>query len=265
MNARAMRDIPVPAAGGTPHRLRQWTAMWLAGMLGMAVVAATVVPALITGRELPLPMPVIALASLVQGGLLLALAVWAGIVLSPRVGLRAPAFEAFARRAPIAPALQAQWRPGLMGGLAGGALLVALTRITPAELAAAGAAFDVPLAARLLYGGITEELLLRWGLMSGLLWLLHRLAGQPARTPSSTLAGLAIALSATLFAAGHLPAVASLVGGLTAPVVAFVMLGNTVFGVIAGLLYWRRGLEAAVIAHGVAHLVLVTASASTGA
>ena len=34
---------------------------------------------------------------------------------------------------------------------------------------------------------------------------------------------------------------------------------NALFGFVAGFLYWRRGLEAAMIAHMVAHLIMVSA------
>ena len=46
-----------------------------------------------------------------------------------------------------------------------------------------------------------------------------------------------------------------LVGELTADVVVFVVVANSVFGVLFGYLFWRYGLEAAMIAHGTAHLV----------
>jgi membrane protease YdiL (CAAX protease family) len=36
-------------------------------------------------------------------------------------------------------------------------------------------------------------------------------------------------------------------------------LGNSIFGIVAGFLYWRRGLEAAILAHMSAHLVLILA------
>jgi len=40
----------------------------------------------------------------------------------------------------------------------------------------------------------------------------------------------------------------------------FVVAGNSVFGLIAGYLYWRRGLESAIIAHMLTHVVLYIAS-----
>ena len=65
-------------------------------------------------------------------------------------------------------------------------------------------------------------------------------------------AGVAVALSALLFAVGHLPAAQAMAGALTPEVVTFVMVGNTAFGLVAGWLYARHGLEAAIVAHGLA-------------
>lgn len=112
------------------------------------------------------------------------------------------------------------------------------------------------MAARLLYGGITEELLLRWGLMSALLWLFWRLLQHGSGRPSMLSVALAVVAAALLFGLGHLPAAQALTGGLTLPIVAYVVGANAVFGVLAGWLFWRFGLEAAMLAHATAHLLL---------
>ena len=113
----------------------------------------------------------------------------------------------------------------------------------------------MPLAVKLLYGGITEELLMRWGVMTLLLWLGWRLLQRGQGRPGKGLVALAVLLSALLFAVGHLPAAQAMAGVLTMPVVAFVLVGNTVFGLVAGGLFARHGLEAAIIAHVLAHLL----------
>jgi hypothetical protein len=43
------------------------------------------------------------------------------------------------------------------------------------------------------------------------------------------------------------------------PLVVYVISANSLFGFVAGFLYWRRGLEAAMIAHMFAHVVLLAA------
>jgi membrane protease YdiL (CAAX protease family) len=72
---------------------------------------------------------------------------------------------------------------------------------------------------------------------------------------SPGLVWLAIAASALLFGAGHLPLASFLIGSLNAPVVLFVVGLNAAFGLLFGWLFWRRGLESAMVAHAVTHLV----------
>lgn len=59
---------------------------------------------------------------------------------------------------------------------------------------------------------------------------------------------------AAVAVSAHLPAASALVGELSAPVVLHVLLANTAFGLIAGYLYWRHGLESAMVAHASVHL-----------
>jgi membrane protease YdiL (CAAX protease family) len=236
-------------------RLRLGLLLWLAGMLGVVVITVTVLPQLLGEVTLPAPLWMVSLASLAQSALLVALAVWSGVALAPKVGLRAPAFEAAVTARPIASALRPQCLPGLVAGALGGAGLFAIGGYaSPAALAEVQQRFTLPILARVLYGGVTEELLLRWGLMTALVWLAWRLLPRPSGTPRAVYIWLAIVVSALLFGAGHLPAAAMLVGELTGDVVLFVVGVNTAFGVLFGYLFWRYGLEAAMIAHATAHV-----------
>lgn len=229
--------------------------MWLIGLPGVLLVNLQLLPRLLEGRELPLPMSALMAVGVLQGALLLALAAWAGAAWAPRLGLRAPLLEALAGQPTAGPRLS-PW-PGLLGGLAGAALLLGLMRIAPPALAAATEHLQIPLAARLFYGGITEEVLLRWGLMSALLALLcYRRSGPP---PAARV-WIAIAGSALLFGIGHLPAAQAFAGGLDASVITYVVGGNAAFGLIAGYLFWRHGLESAIVAHMLAHLLAHLAS-----
>lgn len=246
MTTTTDHSAPVP-------RLRLGLLLWLAGMLGVVVITVTVLPQML--REVPLPAPlwVVSLAGLAQSALLVALAVWSGVALAPKVGLRAPAFEAAVTARSIASALRPQFRPGLVAGALGGVGLFAIGGYaSPAALAEVQQRFTLPILARVLYGGVTEEVLLRWGLMTALVWLAWRRRKGTARAVDFW---VAIVVSALLFGAGHLPAAAMLIGELTADVVLFVVGVNAAFGVLFGYLFWRYGLEAAMIAHATAHVV----------
>jgi hypothetical protein len=48
-------------------------------------------------------------------------------------------------------------------------------------------------------------------------------------------------------------------GGLTLPLTIYVITANSIFGIVAGFLYWRLGLEAAIIAHMFTHVILILA------
>ncbi|HEY3052434.1 MAG TPA: CPBP family intramembrane glutamic endopeptidase [Thermoanaerobaculia bacterium] len=229
-------------------------------MSGVVAITVLVLPPLlerlpaILGRKAPpVPMTLLLLLSMAQSAILLALAVWAGTALAPAVGLHAPAFEAIVTRHSIARALKPQLMAGLIGGAFGGILIVAFSSLAPSELKAVQKTFDVPLIARVLYGGLTEELLLRWGVMTLLLWIAWRFFQRRAGSPKSLWVWLAIIMSALAFGAGHLPAAAMLIGTLRSGVVVSVVAVNAVFGILAGYLFWRYGLEAAMIAHAFAH------------
>jgi membrane protease YdiL (CAAX protease family) len=112
---------------------------------------------------------------------------------------------------------------------------------------------------RFLYGGITEELLLRYGLMSALAFIGWVLTGRQSGGPGSGVMWVAIIISAVLFGIGHLPALAQSVD-LTQALVARTILLNAIAGVLFGWLYWQRGLEAAMVAHAAFHIPLVVLS-----
>jgi membrane protease YdiL (CAAX protease family) len=62
-----------------------------------------------------------------------------------------------------------------------------------------------------LYGGIVEELMLRWRFMTLLVWIGWRLFQRDEGLPSPAIVWTAIILAALLFGLSHLPALAGLV------------------------------------------------------
>lgn len=242
-------------------RTRLFLALWLSGLPGIVAVTGSVIPALVADRSLPVPLWVVQGASGLQSAALLAAATLAGVALAPRVGLAAPAFEAWATGGSPVARLRPKWGPAIAGGVAGALLLALMSSWAPPPLVEAGARFRPSAAVRLLYGGITEEVLCRWGLTTVVLWLLWQVSPRRPAPPSTALAATAIVASALAFGALHLPAASALTGGLSTPTVAYVLGANGCFGVIAGVLYVRHGLEAAMLAHMLAHAL----SLATGA
>lgn len=236
-------------------RARFGTTLWLLGMPGVVVVAMTVVPQLLATVILPVPMWVAVSASLLQSGLLLALAAWVGTALAPEIGFGAPALEALMARRPLMGCFRKPAIAGVCCGFLGGICLFALGYVTPAELAARPNQFNISLLSRILYGGITEEILVRWFLTSAFAWLAWRVFQRRQGIPKPLYVWAAIGASAVLFAAGHLPAAAAMLGSLPPNVISFVIGGTAPFGMLFGYLFWRYGLEAAVLAHAITHIV----------
>lgn len=101
-----------------------------------------------------------------------------------------------------------------------------------------------------LYGGITEELITRLGMFSITAGVLTRLG-----TRRTSACWAANAITSVLFGVLHLPATAGLLP-LIPLVVTRALLLNGVGGLVFGHLYWTRGLEAAMLAHFAADIVL---------
>ena len=110
------------------------------------------------------------------------------------------------------------------------------------------------LLASVTYGAIIEEVMLRLFMMSLIAFVLHRLFGRKKTDVSAALLVAANILSALLFAAGHLPATAVLLG--LSPMIIFrCFLLNGGLGLLFGWLYRKYGLHYAMLAHGGCHLV----------
>ncbi len=189
--------------------------------------------------------------SLVQPTVIALAAVVAGHFLAHRVGLDVPLLRAVLHRQGVASLLAAQLRYGLPAGLAAGLVLTGYAafaaNLLPAPL-------ELPLATRLLYGGVTEEFVARWGAMSMGVWLAVRLS-QGSGRPRPTHFWIGNGLAAALFALAHLPALLAIAGSTPGALVMAAMAANFLPALLFGWLFQVRGLEAAMIAHATAHLV----------
>lgn len=189
------------------------------------------------------------LVSLINPLILVSLFVPLGCWLASKVGLDAPLTRAMIEGGPVTEIAARQFRPALLVGAASAVVLLLYRSVsTPWFHGTLAGTFNMPLVTRLGFGGVGEELITRWGLMTLFAWVLVKLRfGQAAFV-------IAAALAAGLFAAGHLPMLYLLVPEVTAAMLLAVLLGNATAGFLFGLLYWKRGLESAIMAHALAHL-----------
>jgi hypothetical protein len=203
------------------------------------------------------PMAVFIATQCAQAAVLVGVLALLGLRMAPRARLELPWLRALlARRAvPTFP-----WRLAVGAGLAAGALVIVASLLIdphlPAPLhpgaatAAATSAWHGLLAS--FYGGIVEEVELRLFAMTLLVWVVAKLRRD---APGDGAYWFGVIGAALVFGVGHLPAAAA-IWPLDAVVVVRVVLLNAFAGIAFGWLYWKRGLEVAMVAHFSADLVL---------
>lgn len=242
--------------------VRRFLPVWAIGLIGVLALLTRQPPEeLIAGtpalRELP--DVVLRLLLLVNLLVLVTVAAAAGAVFAHRAGLRSALAGSVDARldAPTAVATGFALAVVLVG--ADAALADHLGPEWRRVVAASEAEPWLPrLTLGMLYGGFTEEVLLRWGLMSLVVWSASRLilqSGGAAGRAGDGVVWFGIAASAAMFALGHLPALSQSVE-LNGPIVARTLGLNGLAGLAYGWLFWRRSLESAMLAHATTHVGL---------
>jgi len=213
-------------------------------------------------RRVPLPMPLwlVILLQCVQGAIFFTVAVGIGLLVARKLGLGAPILENW-----IYQRGQAVSTDGLLGSVIAGAvvgvLVVVIARVVffplIPQLAAHGEG-AMPLWKRLLacfYGAFDEEILMRLFLLSLVLWLLAKIGRIQNIQDSLLVFWAANVLVAVLFGLAHLPA-AKLIMPINSLTLSYIISLNGLAGLLFGYLFFRRGLEFAMIAHFSADVVL---------
>jgi hypothetical protein len=241
---------------------RKSVILLLLGSVGIASVLP-VIPNLValTGELPPVSNATLQAASFAQSCFLLAIAVVLGVWLAPKANLETPLIDALLDAERPMPQLTTKIGSAVIGGIAGGTLLLLIYGLVsphlPASFLENAATLQMPVTARLLYGGITEEILIRWGLMTALVVGFLRLTRNSKNASGALPYVLSIVLSAIIFGLGHLPVANLLSNSLTVTLVIYIIFTNSLFGVIAGYLFWKQGLETAIAAHMIAHLTML--------
>ncbi|MGN0268323.1 MAG: type II CAAX prenyl endopeptidase Rce1 family protein [Lachnospiraceae bacterium] len=112
----------------------------------------------------------------------------------------------------------------------------------------------------LTYGGVIEEVLIRWFFMSLIAWIIWKIfAGKYGKKEIPAWVFItANILAAVVFAAGHLPTSISIYGGLTPVIVFRCFLLNGCFALLFGRYYRKYGIQYAMLGHFGIHLVSKT-------
>lgn len=226
------------------------------GVLSMLTVQIPLgdLPKAVTDRFTPQE---IQLLTLINPLLLMVIGILIGTALHDKVNLKIPTIKALLKTEVPLISFGEQLKAGITFGIVAGLLITVIAAFfqsfLPAEFIALGSKMQITTAARLLYGGLTEELLMRYGFMTLVVWIVFKISKNLNNSTYYT----GIFMSSLLFAVGHLPVVFNSVSDPSVMLISYIILGNATAGILFGWLYWKKGLEAAMIAHMMAHVIMI--------
>lgn len=225
-------------------------------VFGGSAASLMVLPFTFALVELPeeIPLALIVFAQTVQTAVILSISSALGLKLIGKTGLAGfPVLERRINREKLPFDAGYYFKEALIWGLAGGVLTIVLC-IPYWDLSVKLLAEEMKVALwksvlACFYGGVGEEIIFRLGMMTVLVWLFNK-----CRLKNGSY-WLAIIITGIIFGLGHI-GITSGMTEITFAVVSRAVLLNGSLSVIYGLLYWKRGLEAAMTAHFSTDLVL---------
>lgn len=245
--------------------------LWIAAIFSVIAIlpySLSLQSNMLQSLKLSIPLPVVITLQVLQNAILFGIAIFGGLFFASRAGLGAPILESFTRGETVADKVRAILPLSIILGVVSTLVVLGLEffYFQPAlakQLSSTASALNLrtsqPAAWKgflaSFYGGIAEEILLRLFVMSFFVWLGRFVSKTSDGKPTNVVFWTANILAAILFGLGHLPAM-TLIVPITALVVVRTVVLNGLIGIACGWLYWKRGLEAAMISHFSADLVL---------
>lgn len=231
-----------------------------------ALSIAAILPYIVTVqadvlKAAPMPLPIVLLVSVIQSLFLFAIIIFAGLRLSGKLGLQVPVLEKlFAGERPDK-GVKSMIKLSVFLGLLSGVIIVLLDSQLFSRLGI-GELFEqisVPVWQGFLasfYGGITEEILMRLFFMTFIIWIISKVIKTKGNVlENNFIVWSSIVIATLLFGIGHLP-ITSTLTSLTPMVIIRALVLNGIGGLVFGWLYWKKGLEAAMIAHFSADIII---------
>jgi membrane protease YdiL (CAAX protease family) len=202
---------------------------------------------------------ILLLLTAAQNLVLFSVATFFGLFFSKRIGMGMPILQNALEGKNQTKELKSIIVPSICLGILAGVLIVLLSipfnKLIPEFNLSGGAVSAWKALLASFYGGIAEEILLRLFLVSLLVWLTFKIKKTKDGRPTNLGIWLSIIVASVIFGLGHLPTTAQITS-LTGIVVMRAIVLNGVGGIIFGWLYWKKGLESAMIAHFSADIVL---------
>ena len=205
------------------------------------------------------PIEIIFVAQFVQSIILFSIVIFLGLLLAKKMNFKLPLLEAILEKNDYKTILKSIIGRSILWGI----LVAVSIYVLDILFSIQGAVISThqnyaPIWQKLLaafYGGIAEEILMRLFLMLVFVWMGVKLFKQTE--PSKIGIITSIFLAAVIFGLGHLPITASITT-ITPIVIIRAIILNGIGGIVFGWLFWKKGLESAIIAHFTADIFLLS-------
>jgi membrane protease YdiL (CAAX protease family) len=240
-------------------KLKLGLALFVIGLAGILSMLTVTIPFDSFPKEIleKIPPETLKFIVLINPTIFLMIAVIVGTILYDKVGLTVPSISSVLKMEEAKTKFMDQLKFGALLGLLVGILTTLVGLIfkssIPQEFIEVGNKLKITILARFAYGGLTEEILMRFGFMTLVVWIVFKII---KKLDNSTY-WIGIILASILFAVGHFPVVFHAVPHPTILLLMYVLVGNSIAGLFFGWLYWKKGLEAAFIGHIFAHVAMI--------
>ncbi len=227
------------------------------GLLAVMPYAFTIQADLL--KEVSFPLPILAAISILQSAVLFFIITLGGMVLSKKIGFGTPILDQCVVEKKIPSEIKSILGISILSGMVASVLIIlgdyifSLFNTISISDTVFAPAWQGILAS--LYGGINEELLLRFFFMSLLIFMFMKIRRKSEKSPTISMIWIAIIFASIIFGLAHLPFTTALTT-ITPLIIARAVILNSIGGIIFGWLYWKKGLESAMISHFSADIVL---------
>ena len=186
---------------------------------------------------------------IIQGAIVTGVYAAIGSILSQRIGFNPPYISYLLNKEPLSPNLKKQlFYSSIIGAI--GAVILFL----------GSSAFSLyigqfPILNRIFGAGLYEEVMVRWFFASLFIWIFWCLFDRKSQKPGNIVIWSGLIVSNILFIMGHYPAISILI--LNNLEIINMFFWMFIITLPWGWLYWKFGIESAIVAHSVFHAIFI--------
>jgi hypothetical protein len=243
--------------------LVDWNVYWLLFIVAeFSLLAALPYSITLTGEaiyDLGVSLPTVLATQFAQATVLFLVSIFTGLYLGKRTGLGTPVLDSLFRTRNLPANYGSVLKLSVFLGILVSFIIFILDRFV-------FSIFSEPLTVHLMtpplwerflysfYTGFVEEIVLRFFLMTLLVWISWKIKRTSQGLPTSAGVWMAILIVSFIYGLGYLSS--SLSASMEQVQMIAILLFNALAGIAFGWLYWKKGLEAAIIANLTSSLMI---------